>query len=125
MSTFSCIVQLFFSLCVKFQFLHPPSFDGTIFLNWYSKLQSSVFVVLYSVRFHPNVVTTDFAFRLLLDSSIHQYMDYTRHPKQQYCDQGQHKSKSVNSSKIALCENKIDWALSVEFLFYRAKCFGI
>ena len=47
-------------------------------------------------------------------------MDYTRHPKQHHCDQGQLKRKSINSNEVALCKNKIDQALAVEFLFYRA-----
>ena len=63
-----------------------------------------------------------FAFRFI-STSLHGL--YTRHPKQQYCDQGQLKRKSVRSNEVALCENKTDWALAVEFSFYRAKYFGI
>ena len=35
-------------------------------------------LVAASVNF---ILTTDFAFRLLLESSVHHFMDYTRHPK--------------------------------------------
>ena len=75
-----------YNLCVNFQFLHPPSFDCTTFLKLVLKTAMEC-IRGAGVRCHPS--PQDIAFRLLLDSSVHYYRDYTSHPKQHHSDQGQ------------------------------------